>query len=95
MKLLEFLQSRENVLFDQKFNEDILKSDLFDCLLEILIGEDYIVRVAIDEQDGLVFYFSMAPGYAGCLQVLLFTAIRSLNLHHSYLFLLPLIRNQF
>ena len=73
--LLEFFESGKDILFDKKLDEDILKPYFLDCLLKVLIRQDDIIRIAIDEQDGLILYFSMTSSNAGCFQILFFAAV--------------------
>ena len=64
--LLEFFESGKDILFDKKLDKDILKPYFLDFLLKILIRQDDIVRITIDEQDGLILDFSMTSSNAGC-----------------------------
>lgn len=81
-------------MLDQKFDENVLKSNLLDRLLEILVSEDYVVRVAIDKQNIFVLNLSMSSRDACSLQVLLFAPIRTLYKHYPCFLLLPLIGYQ-
>jgi hypothetical protein len=58
--------------------------------LESGIGEHNIVTVAVNEQNVLIFNFSMASSNAGVLQVLTLVPVVQLNLPDSVLLLLPL-----
>lgn len=52
-------------MLDQELDEDVLKADLLDCLLEALVGQHHVVAVAVDEQNVFVFDFSVSPRDAG------------------------------
>jgi hypothetical protein len=58
--------------------------------LEGGIGEHDIVTVAINEQNVLIFNFSMATSDTSVLQVLALVAVVQLDLPDSVLLLLPL-----
>ena len=94
LQFFELFQSTQDILLDQELNENILKPYLFDRFLKTLVGQHYVVTVAINEQNILVLNFSVPSGYARGFQVLLFGPIVALYLLHSGHFLTPLCRNQ-
>ncbi len=89
-KLLELFEDIENVAFDQELDEDVLDSNFLDCFLESGIGQDYIITVAVNEQNVLVLYFRVTPGNASVFQVLPLVPVVQLNLTNSIFLLLPL-----
>jgi len=62
-------------LLDQKLDEDILKPNLLDSLLETLVGKDHVIGIPIDEEDSFILDLSVTSSNAGGLQVLLLASV--------------------
>jgi len=77
-------------LLNEELNKNILESNLLNCLLEALVGQDHIVRITVYEQNCLILYLGMPAGDASGFEVLFFAAVGGFDLHHSVFLLLPL-----
>lgn len=62
-KLLEFLQYVQNVAFDQKLDEHILKANLLHGFLERRVRQHNIVAITIDKQNILILDLRMTACY--------------------------------
>jgi len=63
-KLLEFLQDVQNVAFDQKLDEHILKANFLHGFLERRVRQHNIVAITIYKQNIFILNLRMTPCYA-------------------------------
>lgn len=73
--VLELLEGGKDVLLYKEFDEDVLKPYLLYRILEVGVGEDNIIAITIDEQNGLVFDFCVSSSNAGRFQKLFFATV--------------------